>query len=509
MTLSTGPNLGVLVNGALGEEHYSMLMQQWRALDALVQPRVIDKDLNAPPSSPTDGASYIVGPAPTGAWAGHIGHIARWSLVANAWEFFVPKDGWSTWVGDENVRYERKSGLWVVVETGSGGGSSPGVVPERVNVSLSDMNTDVTVGTGKAFWIAPSDGLLSDFFVGLGVAPSSSGVVTVDVKKNGTTMLATLPNIEATESTSLTGVAAVIGTPSFQRGDILTFDVVAAGTGAKGLQAVLMINGSGATGGSDMLSPLLLPELAVNGATTLTTGRMHVCSGTTADYTVNLPAAASNAGKLVAVRMSQSLTRWVTVAGNASELIDGRNTRKMWAGESATLLCDGTGWIKVGGRTRPLRAVMVRATADGSFALPSLAWTGLPTPTIVQDNTSVLAVPQADTSAGCVRVLRDGVYTVAAFAGFGGLPTGGSMAAGPFYQMPSQADFNPSDSPNAWGFGVADSAGFMHVTGAASFDAVAGGRFAITAFNNDSVSRNTRSGSTVNPSLSVIEIPTW
>ena len=59
MALTNGPNLGLLFNGAQGELHYNELMARWRGLDALVQPRVIDRDLLTPPGSPADGDVHI------------------------------------------------------------------------------------------------------------------------------------------------------------------------------------------------------------------------------------------------------------------------------------------------------------------------------------------------------------------------------------------------------------------------------------------------------------------
>lgn len=105
-----------------------------------------------------------------------------------------------------------------------------------VNVALSDMTTDITTGTAKAAWFAPEPGNLVSAFIGLH-DPSSSGVVTVDMNDSGGSVFTTPPSIDATESTSITGTAAVLdGTISFVRGDKFTFDIDAAGTDAKGLQ---------------------------------------------------------------------------------------------------------------------------------------------------------------------------------------------------------------------------------------------------------------------------------
>lgn len=67
-----------------------------RLLDILVQMSVLDWVLAAPPGSPIEGDRYIVGPGPTGAWAGQAGQIAVWS--SGAWVFLAPLPGWTAWV---------------------------------------------------------------------------------------------------------------------------------------------------------------------------------------------------------------------------------------------------------------------------------------------------------------------------------------------------------------------------------------------------------------------------
>ena len=45
-------------------------------LNALVMPRVLDKDLTTPPVSPSDGDTYIIGGSATGAWCWNWGSRA-------------------------------------------------------------------------------------------------------------------------------------------------------------------------------------------------------------------------------------------------------------------------------------------------------------------------------------------------------------------------------------------------------------------------------------------------
>jgi hypothetical protein len=91
-----------------------------RALDAIVQLAVVDKDLAAPPAEPAEGARYIVAASPTGAWAGHAGEIAAFQDAA--WRFYAPREGWRAWVADEDTLYVRNGSAWTALEGGGGGG---------------------------------------------------------------------------------------------------------------------------------------------------------------------------------------------------------------------------------------------------------------------------------------------------------------------------------------------------------------------------------------------------
>ncbi len=90
-----------------------------RALDAIVQLAVVDKDLDAPPGSPGAGACYIVAASPTGAWSGHAGKVAAWQ--DGAWAFYAPREGWLAWVADEDTPYVWTGSAWAVFAGGGGG----------------------------------------------------------------------------------------------------------------------------------------------------------------------------------------------------------------------------------------------------------------------------------------------------------------------------------------------------------------------------------------------------
>ena len=90
-----------------GEVHSEPLRELLRTLDCLIMPVAMARQ-DAPPASPVDGDTYIVGTAPTGAWAGQANRIARYSeqTATDQWEFYLPKEGWQ-----------------VVVQTGQGFGT--------------------------------------------------------------------------------------------------------------------------------------------------------------------------------------------------------------------------------------------------------------------------------------------------------------------------------------------------------------------------------------------------
>src|SRR5581483_4729600 len=88
------------------------------ALDALVQLAVLDKDLSSPPGSPADGARYIVGAGPSGAWAGGANKIAAYQ--DGAWMLYPPSEGWLAWVADEDKLYVYSGTAWSEFVSGAG-----------------------------------------------------------------------------------------------------------------------------------------------------------------------------------------------------------------------------------------------------------------------------------------------------------------------------------------------------------------------------------------------------
>lgn len=109
-----------------------------------------------------------------------------------------------------------------------------------------------------------------------------------------------------------------------------------------------------------------LPEISVTGATTATLDRQHVCSGTSADYTLTLPA--PQVGRWVWVRLDQiaAMSKRVTLdAGSGKTIGHLGQSQVMWAGEELALKgVSSTAWSVEGGVCRPMQGEMKVGTAQ-------------------------------------------------------------------------------------------------------------------------------------------------
>jgi hypothetical protein len=127
------PNLGLPYIMAAQSQKHVTHNEAIRALDAIVQLSVLDRDLSSPPSTPADGARYIVGPSPAGAWSGHALEVA--AHQDGAWMFYPPSEGWIAWVADEDGAVVWSGSAWTTLTTGGGG--SPDPTPEFETVGIN------------------------------------------------------------------------------------------------------------------------------------------------------------------------------------------------------------------------------------------------------------------------------------------------------------------------------------------------------------------------------------
>lgn len=109
-----------------------------RALDAVVQLMVLDKDLSSPPGSPAEGARYIVAASPTGAWSGQAGKVAAYQ--DGAWAFYAPLEGWLAWAADEDGLYVWTGSAWTAFA--GGGGTLDNVVEDSTPQLGGDLDAN-------------------------------------------------------------------------------------------------------------------------------------------------------------------------------------------------------------------------------------------------------------------------------------------------------------------------------------------------------------------------------
>ena len=86
----------------------------------------------------------------------------------------------------------------------------------------------------------------------------------------------------------------------------------------------------------------------VTGATTAVFGQVNLCSGTSADYTVTLPTAVGNAGKMICIKCNSDatiLSKVVTVDGAGTEKIGISLTRTLAAGGFLTIVARETAGV--------------------------------------------------------------------------------------------------------------------------------------------------------------------
>jgi hypothetical protein len=83
-------------------------------IDALLQAACITVSLNTPPGSPVAGDCYVVGAAPTGAWAGQAKTVA---FYTTGWNFIVPWEGLTVWANDANTLNTYDGTNWVATFT--------------------------------------------------------------------------------------------------------------------------------------------------------------------------------------------------------------------------------------------------------------------------------------------------------------------------------------------------------------------------------------------------------
>jgi metal-dependent HD superfamily phosphatase/phosphodiesterase len=111
---------------------------------------------------------------------------------------------------------------------------------QSMTIALSDEATPITAGNSKLTMRAPFAMTLTKIPRASLKTASTSGIPTVDINENGTTILSTKLTIDANEKTSTTAAtAAVLSDTSIADDAEITFDIDVSGTGAIGLKVTL------------------------------------------------------------------------------------------------------------------------------------------------------------------------------------------------------------------------------------------------------------------------------
>lgn len=118
------------------------------------------------------------------------------------------------------------------------GGASVKAIP----IAAGDESTNISVGTAKVTFRMPFSMTLTEVRGSLTTAQPSGSILTIDVNKNGTSILSTKLTIDNTEKTSTTAATpAVISDTNLPDDSEITIDVDQIGTaGAKGLKVYLI-----------------------------------------------------------------------------------------------------------------------------------------------------------------------------------------------------------------------------------------------------------------------------
>jgi hypothetical protein len=112
---------------------------------------------------------------------------------------------------------------------------------KEIQIACSDLTTDITTGTTKAYFRMPYAATLTDVRVSLLTAGTTTGI-TVDINESGTSVLSTKLTTDATEKTSETATtAAVISDSSLGNDAEITIDFDAIPTSGQGVIVTLIL----------------------------------------------------------------------------------------------------------------------------------------------------------------------------------------------------------------------------------------------------------------------------
>lgn len=141
----------LMASAANGDTYGDAERKIFRGIQTLVMPNIISIFGNTPPVGPTNGQTYIVGPVPTGVWAGQANAIAYWAndpqdgvVSTPQWEFYTPQAGWTA--------YNQATGISI---TWNGTAWAPPVnVPNSTIVTPSGGSVTLNAALGNNFVVS-------------------------------------------------------------------------------------------------------------------------------------------------------------------------------------------------------------------------------------------------------------------------------------------------------------------------------------------------------------------
>ncbi len=202
MSVTNGPRRGLMINALTGDSFDSDFRKFLRAIDALLQARVISLTLSAPPGSPANGDAYIVNPTGSGAWAAHDNAIAIWTTdnpAGATWEFYPATTGMLVYNIADSTVYFWNGSAWTSIAASGGAvtgaanlGTGAGTISAGVsgstlqlktikagaNVTITNNTNDITIASSGGGG-GGSGTLAGDSDVDI-VSPTGGEVLTYD-----------------------------------------------------------------------------------------------------------------------------------------------------------------------------------------------------------------------------------------------------------------------------------------------------------------------------------------
>ncbi|KQQ60169.1 hypothetical protein ASF84_05535 [Pseudomonas sp. Leaf127] len=221
------------------------LNESLNIIDMMLQLAVLSVNANTPPASPAEGDRHIIGTAPTGAWAGWAGFLARY--LDGYWRFLPARLAFNL---ADGVLYGRRTTTWVSV-AGSGGaawGAITGTLSAQTDLANALAGKVATTQLG-----------------------ANSGVATLDAA--GKIPVSQLPPLAVNEVFTVASQAAMLALTA-ERGD------VAIRTDQAGRAYILSADAPGTLANWISLDQALSVALSALNALTPATDRLPYFDGT-------------------------------------------------------------------------------------------------------------------------------------------------------------------------------------------------------------------------------------